>query len=277
MPRARRPPRFASPRAGKRTVDYERAAPSYDERYRAGEPPGIAAALRDVTQGARRVLEVGCGTGHWLAPLSAAGGTAFGLDRSAGMLARVAPAHTGRLVRGDACTLPLRSGSLDAIACVNALHHFGSGSDFAGEARRVLAAGGRVAVIGMDPLGGRDRWYLYDHFPGTLAADERRYPSADTIAAWLEDAGFTDVTCGVAARIAAVARNREVYADPILSRHGTSQLALLDDAAFAAGMQRIEDAIAGAERDGRTIEFVTDISLALVRAVVPAAHAAAGG
>ena len=160
-------------------VDYDRVAPTYDERYRYGDPAGIPACLHEAADGAARVLR----------------------------------------------------------------------------------PGGRIAVIGMDPSAGLDRWYLYDYFPGTLEADRARYPSAVQIAAWMENAGLTQIRRGIAARIQGTLRGRDVYSDPILSKNGTSQLTLLSDEAFAAGMARIEAAVTSDEE-----EFVTDISLAVVTA-----------
>jgi hypothetical protein len=126
----------------------------------------------------------------------------------------------------------------------------------------VLRPGGRIAVIGMDPAAGLDRWYLYDHFPGTLETDRARFPSAVQIAAWMEDAGFSHVERGIASRIHGTFRGREVFSDVILSKTGTSQLTLISDEAFAAGMARIE---AAAAAEG---EFVTDLSLALITAIL---------
>ena len=242
-------------------VDYDRVAPTYDERYRYGDPEGIAACVHAVAVGAARVVEVGCGTGHWLAEVAPSAGFACGLDRSRGMLEK-ARATSLPLVQADGCVVPFRAAAVDALFCVNALHHFPAPRDFVAEAGRVLRPGGRIAVVGMDPSAGLDRWYLYDHFSGTLETDRRRYPSALQIAAWMHDAGFASVERGIAARIQATLRGRDVYADPTLSKNGTSQLTLLSDNEFAAGMARIEDAIT---RDESAV-FVTDISLALVSA-----------
>ena len=56
-------------------VDYDRIAPTYDARYAANERSGTGAALRALveTRRAVQVLEVGCGTGHWLQELQWAG------------------------------------------------------------------------------------------------------------------------------------------------------------------------------------------------------------
>ena len=249
-------------------VDYDQVAPTYDERYRHGGPPGIAASLQRIVTGARRVLEVGCGTGHWLAEIAPRVGFVCGLDRSRGMLER-AGASAAPVVQGDACALPVAASAFDAVICVNALHHFTAPCDFVREARRVLRPGGTLVVIGMDPSAGLDRWYLYDYFPGTRETDLRRYPSAAAISTWMEEAGFEPPQRRIAARIEGEVEMRQVYDDPILSKNGTSQLTLLSDADFAAGMARIGAAIAAAETRQEGVRFATDISLALLTATTP--------
>jgi ubiquinone/menaquinone biosynthesis C-methylase UbiE len=75
------------------------------------------------------------------------------------------------LLRATAHTLPLRTGSVDLVFCVNAIHHFVYFEEFIAEAKRLLRSGGTLAVIGMDPHHGRDQWCVYDYFPETRAAD----------------------------------------------------------------------------------------------------------
>jgi ubiquinone/menaquinone biosynthesis C-methylase UbiE len=71
-------------------VDYDKLAATYDRRfaYEAGARKGVAAtllALADEVR-ARRVLEVGCGTGRWLEILTSSDRWVCGLDPSVGML-----------------------------------------------------------------------------------------------------------------------------------------------------------------------------------------------
>ena len=49
-------------------IDYEEVARNFDERYRLQPFKGVEARLRSFAKraGIQRVLEVGCGTGHWL-------------------------------------------------------------------------------------------------------------------------------------------------------------------------------------------------------------------
>ncbi len=71
-----------------RPINYDEIANTYDQRYSgAYRPEGIAAKLlglaRDVR--AERILEVGCGTGHWLSVLETSA-QVYGMDSSAGIL-----------------------------------------------------------------------------------------------------------------------------------------------------------------------------------------------
>lgn len=246
-------------------VDYDRIAPGYNRRFAVGGTPGVAAALRSLVQaltpepGPLSILEVGCGTGHWLAGLDG-GHRLCGLDLSAGMLYQARGLTMAlHLVRGRAGRLPFPEAAFDLVYCVNALHHFEDRPAFAGEARRLLRPGGAVAVIGMDPR--RASWYLYDFFPGTHEADLARFPSWGTLADWMIAAGFDALSWQTVEEIRAAMHGRAVLNDPFLGKDATSQLTLLDDRAYAAGLERIETALAAAEGAGETLTFATDLTL----------------
>src|SRR5688572_24825976 len=107
-------------------VDYDQLAATYHSRYDNSKLAGIAEALLQLAEqcSARVILEVGCGTGMWIATLRSTGATVLGADSSQGMLtqasARLGP--TG-LVRAHANQLPFAGRTFDVIYCVNALHH----------------------------------------------------------------------------------------------------------------------------------------------------------
>src|SRR5437660_25768 len=82
-------------------------------------------------------------------------------------------------------SLLLPDAGFDLIFCVNAFHHFPQPRVFICEARRLLRPGGALAITGMDPHAGRDRWYLYDYFVGTQDTDLRRFSSSGTILDWM--------------------------------------------------------------------------------------------
>jgi len=232
------PPEHRRPR-----VDYDRVAADYDRRYRDGEPAELAAFVRArVTEARDRpVLEVGCGTGRWLVE---AGARPIGLDPSAGMLERARRrVPSARLIQGRAETLPLAAGRCGAVLCVYVVHHLDDPARAMAEAARVLAPGCTLSVLALAPHDGLDRWYLYDSFEGTREADLARYPTTAAIAGWMTSAGLSNVRVEVAARITAEAMGSAVFADPILTRHGTCQLSLLSDAAFEEGMARLREAV----------------------------------
>jgi hypothetical protein len=57
---------------------------------------------------------------------------------------------------------------------------------------------------------------------------------------------------------------RAVLEDPILQKHGTSQLALLTDEAYTVGIGLIDAALSEAAATGKTLAFPVDISLTMV-------------
>jgi SAM-dependent methyltransferase len=252
-------------------VDYDRIAPGYNRRFVAGGTQGVAAALRSLAQMLARepeeerqtlsILEVGCGTGHWLAGLEG-GHRLCGLDLSAGMLRQARQRSVSlHLVRGRAGRLPFSPASFDLVYCVNALHHFDDRPGFVAEARRLLRAGGALAVIGLDPRRGRSSWYVYDYFPGTYEADLARFPSWGTVADWMIGCGLGPLAWQTVEEIHDTKQGRAVLRDPFLEKDATSQLTLLDDEAYAAGLKRMESALAAAESAGQTLAFAADLTL----------------
>jgi SAM-dependent methyltransferase len=251
-------------------VDYDAIAPHYNARYDVNQLPGVAGLLRqaalDAGAGHGQALEVGCGTGYWLGVLAGVTRHIHGLDLSAGMLRRAqAHAPASGLAQGQAGQLPFASGAFDLLLCVNALHHFPDKRAFMAESRRVLRPGGWWMNVGMDPHAGQDRWYLYDYFPGTLEADRQRFPSAGTLVDWAKVAGFARATWTTGERIEAVQRGPGLLADPFVQKHGTSQLALLSEANYHAGLARLTR-VASEDPDA---EFVTDLWLSAVVAQAP--------
>jgi SAM-dependent methyltransferase len=102
------------------------------------------------------VLDIACGPGNFSRAFAATvgdSGLVVGLDASETMLERGASdlrrseLTNLALIRGDAAALPFLDDSFDAVCCFAALHLFAD--PFAGldEMTRVLAPGGRVALM----------------------------------------------------------------------------------------------------------------------------------
>jgi SAM-dependent methyltransferase len=194
----------------------------------------------------------------------------YGLDLSRGMLAQAQRREVQlALLRGRAGKLPFASASFDLVYCINAIHHFGEQRAFVAEAWRLLRPGGALAVIGMDPRVHRDRWYVYDYFAGTYERDLARFPSWGTVLDWMAEVGFARVEWRLVEHILEHKVGRAVLADPFLRKDAISQLSLLSDKAYAAGLSRIEDALASAQARSETLTFPTDLLLALHVGRVP--------
>jgi SAM-dependent methyltransferase len=232
-------------------VDYDTIAAQYEGRYERNDYSGIERALAAFVPGRGLgdtpcVLEAGCGTGHWIRVFRKSGLHVVGLDPSQGMLtvARRNDADA-RLVRAPAEALPCRPASVDRIFCVNALHHFRDPAAFFREARRVLVSGGGLLTIGLDPHTGRDRWWIYDYFPAALVEDRRRYLPAASIRELMQAAGFSACETRDVQHLPAQMTVSEAERRGFLDRTSTSQLMVIPDAEYEAGMDRIR--AAGAE------------------------------
>jgi ubiquinone/menaquinone biosynthesis C-methylase UbiE len=248
-----------------KSVNYDTVAEGYNQRYKIGayKPEGIASALLNLIQvtGAEKVLEVGCGTGHWLGILEGQA-RIVGLDQSLGMLKRAAEQRRKySLIQGEAGLLPFQNKSFDMVYCVNALHHFQNPSAFIARAFELLKEKGVLALIGMNPHCLQDRWFIYDYFPGTLEADLKRYPSPGIITDWMIASGFGEVRWQIAERIINNRNGKEILS---LTKDFTSQLTLLSEEDYAKGRARIEADLYKAEKGGEPIVFPVDISLSMM-------------
>ncbi|MGV0838026.1 class I SAM-dependent methyltransferase [Mycolicibacterium thermoresistibile] len=132
------------------------AAPLYDLpvlQRQVYQPPQdqIVALLAD--HGARRIADVGCGTGiladrikRELDPAAA-----YGVDMSEGMLEQArARSSAVQWLRGPAEQLPFDDGALEAVVSTSAFHFFDQPAALA-EFHRVLVPGGVAAVATFAP------------------------------------------------------------------------------------------------------------------------------
>jgi ubiquinone/menaquinone biosynthesis C-methylase UbiE len=103
-----------------------------------------------------------------------------------------------RFVEAAAESLPFPTRSFDAAMALVALHHMEHQPAVMEELRRVLAPGGRLVILEMDPHTGRGKWVhrcgRCDHHPAP------QFRRADELTAMLEAAGFVEVRAQPAAR-----------------------------------------------------------------------------
>jgi demethylmenaquinone methyltransferase / 2-methoxy-6-polyprenyl-1,4-benzoquinol methylase len=158
------------------------------------------------------VVDLGCGTGDMCDLAAATGARVVGVDFAAGMLAAAIRRGTpGTFVRADAARLPLGTGSATVVTSAFAVRNFVSLDLVLGEAARVLALGGRIALLEVDePRNRFTRWghalYFGKVVPiiGGLLSDRWAYSYLPRSAVYLpteaefvrrvESAGFSPVT-----------------------------------------------------------------------------------
>ncbi len=130
-------------------IELHRAlAPRYAYRYsfefsRLFQEDWHASMLAHVPPHAKRVLDLGCGTGFFLAELEERCPGAVGLDISFEML-QVSDQYVpgARVVTGDAERLPFKPRSFDVVFCKGSLHHTRDHVGFLSNCREALDRGG---------------------------------------------------------------------------------------------------------------------------------------
>jgi 2-polyprenyl-3-methyl-5-hydroxy-6-metoxy-1,4-benzoquinol methylase len=150
-------------------------------------------------EGPVRVLDVGCGEGHFAAALMRAGAEVVAIDVAAESLRRARARHPEldlRLVEPQA-PWPLEDCSFDVVWAGETIEHVADTSAWLSEVRRVLRSGGALLLstpdhgpLSMLWLALRPR-RLDAHFDPR--SDHLRFYTRRTLAALLADFGFEDV------------------------------------------------------------------------------------
>ncbi len=144
---------------------FGQAAPRYGDWYatrrgrRVDEAEcALLAWLLALFPAAQSVLEVGCGTGHFVEWLAERSLSVVGLDRSPAML-REMRAHRPDIpaVLGDAHRLPFRDGVVDLALFVTTLEFLDDPEEALAEAARVARRGLLVVALNRWSLGGLSR------------------------------------------------------------------------------------------------------------------------
>jgi ubiquinone/menaquinone biosynthesis C-methylase UbiE len=245
-------------------MNYEAVALQFDRRYFDNDYSGLERYLLkfipDSLSGL--ILEVGCGTGHWLEVLTKRGHQVAGLDPSPAMLSvakqRLPP---DVLFQGKAESIPWPDGSFERVFCINAFHHFSEREKFIAEAYRVLHSGGGLLTVGLDPHTGLDQWSIYDYWPETLQIDKNRYLPAAKIRQMMLKHGFTKCRTSIAQHIPQSLPARQELEAGRLAENVTSQLGVLTEEQYSRGFLRLLQTIEAAESRGLVLKLSSDLRL----------------
>jgi hypothetical protein len=133
----------------------------------------------------------------------------------------------------------------------------------------VLVSGGQVMTVGLDPHTGLDRWYIYDYFEPLLAIDKRRYPASSQIREWMHALEFSSVRTSEVQHLPVRLPARTAIEQGRLEKGATSQLAVLTDAEYQRGVERIRKALESAEARGESLHLSADLRLYATIGSVP--------
>jgi hypothetical protein len=154
-------------------VDYARHGIGYAGRRRTD--PRIARLILSALGPARTVLNVGAGAGSY----EPSDRRVVAVEPSEAMLAQRPPGPS-RAVRAVAGALPLADDAVDAAMATITIHQWPDHEAGLAEMRRVTV--GPVVVLTFDPDALGALW-LAEYSPELYAAEARRYPSIDSVAA----------------------------------------------------------------------------------------------
>ena len=221
-----------SPDFGARAARYDELRP-VDDNWR----ELFEALVRVGDLRGRRVLEVGCGTGA-LAVALAEQARVWAVDASPEMLAVARGRDGGDRVGwriADAAALPFRDGWFDRVAMRLVVHLVDRRAAF-GEARRVLAGGGRLVLATFDPTH-FDRYWLNRLFPSLERIDRSRFPTPAQLESELGAAGFSAVEVSSLSQSGEISRG--VALEKIRGKH-ISTFDLIDEEEYERGLARAE-------------------------------------
>jgi ubiquinone/menaquinone biosynthesis C-methylase UbiE len=226
-------------------MDFAALAAGYDRLRPAGQAwQELADATLEAIGPARRLLDVGCGTGRFaVLARQRLGGRVWGVDPSPEMLAQARgrdAAGVGWKLAG-AERLPFKDGWFDAVHAHLVLHLVDDLDLALAEMSRVLSDDGRAVVVSFQPEH-FNRFHLNRYFPSIEAIDRARFPDPQRLCAGLAAAGLAEVT------VRTVRQRLALEPDRVLERvrgRYISTLHLLDAAEYRDGLAQLEHDLRG--------------------------------
>jgi SAM-dependent methyltransferase len=133
-------------------------------QVRKADPRVTEMLLRELAlQPGKWIADIGAGTGNYALALAERGYHVRAVEPSQVMLSQAKVHPQVQYSQGYAEELPLEDGEVDAIICVNAIHHFGDVDRAVREMDRVCN-GGRIVILTADVRLAESYWFN-DYFP----------------------------------------------------------------------------------------------------------------
>jgi ubiquinone/menaquinone biosynthesis C-methylase UbiE len=129
---------------------FDNIANTYEQTYEGYHSGLLYPEILDIVKNipARRILDVGCGSGNFLKLIENFDAEIFGIDFSEPMLefAKKALDKKVKLVLGDAEKLPWEDSFFDVVICLDSFHHYPRPNIVLKEMKRVLSDSGTLVI-----------------------------------------------------------------------------------------------------------------------------------
>jgi ubiquinone/menaquinone biosynthesis C-methylase UbiE len=219
---------------------YDQVVAAEYTRYRRVHPEVLRCLISTGKLGsASAVLEVGCGTGNYIAALDELlGCDCWGIDPSEAMLAETRNRSIkANLICAPAERMSLPGNLFDLVFAVDVVHHITDLPLAFRECRRVLRGGGMLCLVTESPAMIRGRQPHATYFPESIPVELVRYPSLVTLRTGLHETGFLELT-EMEVEFQTEIADLEPYRTKV-----HSSLNLIPQQAFELGIKRMEQDI----------------------------------
>jgi len=247
--------------------DYSKLAATYD-RYRRLKPVDHLVLdrlieLAGISRGRGvSLLEMGCGTGNYITPLSRLVEKGIGLDISKDMLRRALwRCREASFILSDAAAVPLIPEAFDAVIAVLVIHQIWKDKrpTVFKEAFRVLKPRGKLLIVTFDPAFLRE--HPYSLFPGVLEMDLERFCPISELEEILIQAGFSRVG---SEEISMQMRYSSKGLLESASKKLISTMALLPEEGFKSGLEEFKRRLLSRYGEGEfTFTYKSSILVAI--------------
>ena len=202
---------------------------------------------------ARRILDVGCGTGGFAVAIAeTTGAEVVGCDRSPSFLAYAGERSAAvEWVQGDAERLPFDDASFDRVLMSLLLHQLEEPARAVAEAFRVLRRRAALVVRTVLPDAAAAR-IPFRFFPTLARVQAEQMPSLDDVTSWIHAAGFDQI------RVHKVVRNKQLELEAVeaqLRKEVEHRYPFLTQEELEDGLRRMRETWDG-QPDPRPVDFV---------------------
>jgi ubiquinone/menaquinone biosynthesis C-methylase UbiE len=218
-------------------IDYDQLAREYAQHRKVHPKVLRELILESGIHSGSSVLEVGCGTGNYIAAVECAVGcSCWGIDPSTEMLAEASQRTGGvTFLAGTAERLEFPADFFDVVFSVDVIHHLEDIASHFHQMERVLKPGGRVCTVTDSEWIIRHRTPLAAYFPETVDVDLARYPSSDQLCEAMWAAGLVEQAEHLV-EFPYQLTDAQAYRD-----RAFSSLHLIAEEAWRCGLERMEE------------------------------------